>query len=237
MKQYFSDTCNVLTNLDAVSDSPFPYAATQACLPSELYKELVCARPSYEIIVGKKPKPSNSRVDMSAIAVLRNENVKSIWKDFVLYHTSHDFYLQVIKKFAKYFPGMEHKRTAIRGSGNKADVYLDCQIGVNTPTKIKGTVGGPHLDAKEQIWAGLMYMRDLSDNAGGDLSIYECSGEPKMYGKRQVDRANLVERAKILYEPNTFVCFASTPRSIHGVGEREITDKPRLLVNFVMEVA
>lgn len=237
----FSDTLNILSNLGPINEYPYPYAVTEYCLPEEVYTALAQTRPSWNVLACGRGEENNVRVDAPAFYMLQNKQLHPIWRDFIEYHTSHEFYLQILDRFGpffrEYYPHLDLKnfRTARRYSGEDADIYLDCQIGINTPVKKKSTVSVPHLDSPKELWAGLLYMRDPADNAGGDLVVYKCLDMPKMYSKRLIHDDGLQWVERIPYEANYLACFVNSPFSIHSVTEREITDKPRLLVNFSLE--
>lgn len=236
----FSDTCNVLSSV-TVQDYPYPFGYSPFGLPADLYNDLSMCRPAPEQIAGHRYYENNKRVDLRAVDALRSDFVDELWKSFIRYHTSHDFYRVILSKFGRYFHeyypqyDFENFTTAVRYSGDKADIYLDCQIGINTPVKEKSSVSIPHLDHPSELWAGLLYMKEPDDNAGGDLLVYKCRDLPREFGKRQIFEDSLIEIQKIPYQPNMFACFMNSPFSIHAVTEREVTTKPRLLVNFSVE--
>lgn len=238
----FSNTCNVLTNLSKTKEMPFPYAGAFDCFPADIYKQLAENRPPWQAIAGDKKEHNNRRVDLSAFAALKSETLAPIWKDFIRYHTSHDFYLQILEKFEfhfrQYHPQLTHLKkykTAIRYSEDVADIYLDCQLSINTPVKEKCTVNMPHIDNPLELWASLLYMKEPDDTAGGDLVLHGCVKPPKFYGKREAALDCIRPILQIPYAPNVFVCFVNSPMSIHSVTEREVTDKPRLMVNISLE--
>lgn len=240
MIKYFNDTCNVLSNVQ-VREFPFPHAATLECLPAELYYMLAQNRPDWKYIAEGYASQNNKRVDLPALHALASPQVADIWKDFIEYHVSHDFYLQILEKFGPYFQqyyphlNLRDFTTAPRYSYAKADIYLDCQISVNTPVTEESTVSLPHLDSNQELWASLLYMKEEDDNAGGDLILHKCRGIPKMYGKRLIRNEDLIAYSKIPYKANAMACFINTPYSIHSVTRRQITEKPRLLVNMSLE--
>lgn len=240
MTRFFNDTVNILSNVN-VREFPYPHGVTLECLPPELYRMLAQARPDWEFIAEGYKSQNNKRVDLPAVHALNSYHVPDIWKDFIDYHVSHSFYLRVLDRFEPYFKefypelNLREFTTAPRYSQQKADIYLDCQIGVNTPVREEGTVSYPHLDSNQELWAALMYMRADDDYAGGDLIIHKCKEIPQMYGKRQIRKESLIPYERIPYKANTLACFVNTPYSIHSVTNRKVTEKPRLLVNLSLE--
>lgn len=242
MSKYFSDTCNILSGIAGIQEFPFPFAVTKQCFPEEIYNELVKTRPSWKAIMCGREIENNKRIDMPASLLLKSDHLAPIWRDFIEYHTSRNFYLKILDKFEGYFEEfyphltiMRKYKTAIRYSGDEADIYLDCQLSINTPVKEKSTVNTPHVDNPLELWASLLYMRDPEDTAGGDLVIHKCVRPPIFQGRREAEQDCIRNYARVGYQPNTFVCFVNSPISIHSVTERDITDSPRLLVNISLE--
>lgn len=235
MIKYFSDTSNILTNINRESEFPFPYAYTMYATPH--YQRLVESRPSWQFIAQGNDE-NNKRIDLKAIDALSME-IPLVWRDFIEYHTSEAFYHKILDRFGAYFNEFYPKDYRKLKCGlryrDQADIYLDCQIGINTPVKEKGTVSKPHLDNPNELFAILFYMPLPDDTAGGDLVIYKCRDFPRMYDKRQIMSEELIEQKIIPYAPNTMACFMNSPFSIHSVTEREVTEKPRLLVNISLE--
>lgn len=212
------------------------------CLPKDLYDELVKTRLPWETIAGDKKGENNVRADFSASQAYNEPGISEIWKDFLDYHTSASFYNQILKKFGgfflQYYPAVDFSKfkVAPRFTTMEGDIYLDCQMGINTPVTERGTVSKPHLDNPNSVWAALLYMKEPDDNAGGHFRVFKCRDLPIDKGERQIDERGLIENAKIFYNPNTMVCFMNSPFSVHSVTDREVTDKPRLLVNFTLEL-
>lgn len=222
--------------MELVAERPFPLMMTGNCLPH--YEELASTRPHWKLIAGKN-RENNKRIDVGASEALKMD-IAPVWREFITYHTSQEFYGVLLQHFREHFQREYPKvnfDTLKVGMRNKdyADIYLDCLISINTPVITKSTVSKPHLDHPKELWAALLYMKEPDDNAGGDLVIYDCPN-PEVRGKRQVSNA-VKEVITIPYAANTMVCFMNTPNAVHAVTEREVTDKPRLMVNFVLEFA
>jgi len=184
---------------------PYPHVVIENCLPDDVYEELEKFYPKHEDIVqiakpGRTSIAANRRVDLRASMVFSKKNgidsnkqiVSKAWEEFIRYHSSREFYEEVIdlfgeEVFTKYHGGLEEKyglklremETEVRlmsRKKNPAPVTLDAQIGVNTPV-IKGQsrVRGLHVDNAHELYAGLMYFRDKNDPAkGGNLEVFEC---------------------------------------------------------------
>ncbi|CAL6288488.1 unnamed protein product [Bathycoccus prasinos] len=178
---------------------PYPHVVIENCLPDDVYEELEKFYPKHEDIVqiakpGRTSIAANTRVDLRASMVLSSKKqiVSKAWEEFIRYHSSREFYEEVIdlfgeEVFTKYHGRLEEKyglklremETEVRlmsRKKNPATVTLDAQIGVNTPV-IKGQsrVRGLHVDNAHELYAGLLYFRDKNDPAkGGNLEVFEC---------------------------------------------------------------
>lgn len=240
---------NILQNIDngSVFFEPFPYLIINNALPQELYKELSSNYPSNEIIAGDDLLKNNIRYQLSVETTIENLHVSQIWKDFVFYHTSKEFYIEVLNVFGeeldKYYSHLGNlysKNTHWRKKNTKTfphqKIALDCQIGINSPVFKKSSVINAHLDNPVELYAGLFYLREPEDNGGGHLIIYRQKDKTKRYPHKveipnyELEIENIVE-----YQPNTFVLMMCTPQSIHGVSPREVTNYSRRLVNIIAE--
>lgn len=234
MLQYFNDTLNILGSIE-VGEYPFPLGKTYSCLPPELYGLLANNRPSIS------HSGNNKRHNIFASEIIGNNAIHEVWRNFAVYHTSQNFYKIILKKFGRYFNqfypqyDFDKLKCGIRNSGQNADIYLDCQICINSPVSSKSTVSVPHLDEPHELWAALFYMREPNDYAGGDLIIHKYRQIPVMTGKRCIDPNDLMNVDIIRYEPNSLACFMNSALSVHSVTERQITDKCRMFCNINLE--
>ncbi|KAK3289527.1 hypothetical protein CYMTET_3049, partial [Cymbomonas tetramitiformis] len=122
---------------------PYPYVVVRNALEPALYAELETAFLKDEEIFelsGAKQELQNHRLDIWAKTALEHAKVPDLWKDFVAYHVSRDFYDEVHALFASdiqrthplkrgYQTGMRFRDEAT------SDVLLDAQIAINTPVK------------------------------------------------------------------------------------------------------
>ena len=212
-----------------VNDWPFPHVVIEDCLPGDLYRELLHYRPPYDAILANRSPQSNRRLDVNAAQLLAWNNLPAVWRKFIEYHTSQDFWQEIVEVF-----GLEDDG-ALAGVRfkDKTEIQMDCQIGVNTPVLERSRVRGPHVDNPVEIFGGLLYMGD--EQKGGDLLIYEPVEPLLFHGKAEVHDFRVRPVKSVRYKHNTFVGFINLPHSVHGVTPREKTPDPRWLVNFVAE--
>ena len=206
-----SNMCSVLNNKLNIKfvDSPYPYLIIDNALPTRYYEKLNQAFPTYDkIIKGDIVNASKYKENFSyrynASKSLIDSEIPNIWREFISFHTSfkfvEDFYSIFNNSINKFYPDSRGKlpnvnNTGVRFAGNHY-FNLDCQFVINTPTKGKTSVIGPHLDNPKEFYAALLYMRDPNDDSiGGNLTTYSFKSKPSFYGKSRVreETINLIE--------------------------------------------
>lgn len=212
-----------------VKDWPFPHVVIEDCLPWDYYRKLLEYRPPYSVVLGGRKPGNNQRLDLHAAQLLAWDNLPTVWREFIGFHTSQAFWQQVVETFGLEDDGA---RAGVRFR-DKSEIVLDCQIGVNTPVKQRSRVRGPHVDNPVEIFGGLLYMGD--EQKGGDLVIYEPVEPLLFHGKAEVHDFRVRPVQTVRYAHNTFVGFINLPHSVHGVTPREVTPDPRWLVNVIAE--
>ncbi|WP_421761140.1 hypothetical protein [Devosia sp.] len=237
-----------------VKTSPYPLLVLDGALPVELYTALEKSFPS-TLAMGVYDKKNNHRWNYSNSKARRNWLIPQIWKQFLAYHSSQQFYDEIIALFEgpikKAYPGrfengeLGKMRAGARNvdpEGSR-DVFLDAMISGNSPVTVANSVRTTHVDAGDKLFSGLLYMRpDGYDAIGGDLTISRFRPEytaDKMANFRgqyvyDEDRVEVIET--VPYAKNRLVLFINTLDSLHGVTVRQPTRHQRLFVNLVGEV-
>ena len=178
----------------------------------------------------------------------------SIWKDFIEFHTSKVFFMQLVEIFRKDMEKIYPKIIDIIDKENNQENFLnirneknkkkfnfvaDCQPGINTPTIYRSSVRESHLDNSAELFAGLFYLRDNLDNSsGGDLEVMEIKKNKKaiFYKKSLVqNQSDLHVYKEIKYDKNKVIFFLNTKDSIHRISPRSETNIPRNLTNIIFE--
>ena len=231
----------------SIERHPYPHGFSLNALPDDEYHALYDSRPDWRVIAGSRAGEDNVRIDWGALECLASDQISDVWKEFITRHVSPKCWLAFVKKWGDTirlaYPWLESyhgKRledfdVLPRGINDWADIYLDCQIGINTPTSGNKSVIGAHLDNPTELYGSLLYMRDPEDVASaGDFWIGRLPPIIKVNGKRLVDYGCVPHRT-VAYQANTYAGFINTAHSIHGVTTRHASDKPRLLVNFSVE--
>tara|TARA_A100001011_G_C14273753_1_gene828201 strand:+ start:1305 stop:2039 length:735 start_codon:yes stop_codon:yes gene_type:complete len=237
---------------------PYPHIVINEALPERLYNELhrtYISDESLKEFWETSSLENNKRYQIEGKLkwALDNNIYSKAWEEFIKYHTSKKFFKEVVQLFGeglikKYHPSLDKKfpnlmkaPVKIREKGNKdVAISMDVQPGINSPVLRRSSVIGPHVDNKNEIYAGLFYMRlNEDDSIGGNLQIY--SHKDNLVITEKFDRKKLPDKSKlklvktIPYSKNTFVLFINSNMSFHGVADREITPYNRRLVNIIAE--
>jgi hypothetical protein len=232
-----------------ISLQPYAHHTRQNAVPADLYRQLEAEFPDLETILnGRAETGSNIAVRLTAKQVLSDRRVSPLWRKFFEYHTSGNYWQQVARLFGSHlrqeFPNLEERvgrpvedwRVVPRGFGGDADIRLDCQFVMNTPVRQVASVKTPHVDLCDKVFSALFYFRDPLDKvSGGDLDIYRWRRAPRFIKHRSMERD--VELVKTIpYAANSYLCFVNSPRAVHGVSPRGITNIPRRYINFIAEL-
>jgi hypothetical protein len=233
---------------DDVLDIPYPHYASPNMLPAQVYAALEADFPRLDSILNGRDTLSNQAVRMTVKQVLNDRRISPLWREFFAYHTSGEYWRDVVRlfgeRFRRAFPSLEERvgrryedwRVVPRGFAGEADIHLDCQFVMNTPVTEVGSVKTAHVDLCDKIFSALLYFRAAGDDTpGGDFEIYRWRRAPRFVKHRTLDRD--VEKVKIVkYEANTYACFLNSEQAVHGVSPRGITNVPRRYINFIAEL-
>lgn len=249
---------NILQNFDKnfYFSKPFPYFVIEKCFSDKIYEMLF---KDYNLIIDYLEKKNdtknlnNIRLQINSENFLKEDKFKkTIWYDFVKYHTSKEFLNNLVEIFYDdlnvYYPRIlsslknhnnDENFLKIRDKVNNNHKFvIDCQPGINTPVIKKSNVRGPHVDNPVEIFGGLFYLRDDNDiSDGGDLEIYD-TGNQKIYfeGKAEVQNTKRLKKVKTYkYGKNKCIFFLNSSKTIHGISARAETKFTRNLTNFAIE--
>ena len=233
-----------------VVDAPYAHYTTAGAVPAATYAALEADFPSLETIIDGRTGPitNNQAVRMTVKQVLNDRRISPLWREFFEYHTSAEYWLDVVRlfgdRFRQQFPDLEAEvgrryedwRVMPRGFGGDADIHLDCQFVMNTPVTEVSSVKTAHVDLCDKIFSALFYFRDARDDtAGGDLELYRWRRRPRFIKHRTMDRD--IEKVKVVgYAANAYTCFVNSERAVHAVSPRGITEIPRRYINFIAEL-
>lgn len=247
------------TSADVVMD-PYPHLVVKNALPENYYSELERTYPSISSLkqlmqdaISEQPdnkklkrtlrhlKRRNRRVNIPSAFAMKSQQITPLWQDFVSYHSSAEFFHEMVDVFGpaieKTSPKFPAKESSIsrRGSSESTDVTMETLIAMNTPSWLGGNITGPHTDHPSKLFIGLFYLRMPEDEAGGDLLIYRRT-EPVTAKNLKWPKENSVQAvARVKYEPNTLVLLLNSDQSVHGVTTRKASKYPRRFVNLIAE--
>lgn len=256
---------SILANVtcDDVRHLPFPHVVIRDCLPAPYFQALASAYPRNETIldyckthphrrfnfIDGEAKP-NDRFDVSAFQALEHPGpMPEVWLEFIRYHTSRKFFLEVLDVFGEAirlaYPWLERKlgkpleslSTGVRFRSD-CDISLDCQVGINTPSKSMSSVRRVHTDAGVELFAALLYFRARDDDTpGGDLELLRWKNpRRKRFIGSEADESATELVDTVPYAPNTMVLFLNTQDALHAVTDRAPSPHTRRLVNIIGEV-
>lgn len=234
---------------EGIQTKPFAHLVRDRVFGEGIYKRLAATFPPPQRFVnGLKDIVSNQAVRIPAGDVVGNPEFDPLWQEFFAYHTSREFWLEIVKLMGKDIraahPNLEKmigKKledfvVTRRGSAEKGDVMLDALFVVNTPVTKESSVRPAHVDSEDEIFAGLFYMRAEDDTTpGGDLSLYHFKGRPQ-FGKHYAELSDVIEDKVVPYGPNRFTAFVNSPASVHGVTPRPPTSDFRRYINIIATV-
>jgi len=240
-------------------NKPYPHFELNNAFNDEIYSEL---KKDYVNFINffkrnEEFKKNNIRMQINSNELLEdNYFKKSIWGDFIRYHTSIEFFKKIIDIFyediLKFYPEInkllnysyfeDSNFLGIRKfkDNNRYNFVADCQPGINTPCLERIAVRGPHVDNPVELIGGLFYLRDeLDKSLGGDLVIHKINRDTKKIyfkGKAEVENIQDLTNAKTLkYKKNYAVFFINSIVSIHSITAREKTNHVRCLTNIIFE--
>lgn len=237
---------SVIQNVNSLLHNPYPHVCIEDALPEKIYNELEETFPE-ELVCSTQPHDGGITYRYKANPALIDRKIPQIWQDFFDYHTSKDYFKEVISLFEpsieKHYPhlldDLHQQSVAVRDVQEGGHFITDCQFVVHEPVDQTGTSRTPHIDNPVEIYAGLLYMRKPGDNSkGGNFTIHETTDEITMVNKtlgRQVE--DHLHRAvkQVPYKRNTFCMFLNVLDSVHSVTPRIGATERRRSINIIGE--
>jgi hypothetical protein len=242
-----------------IRHEPYAHVVVEDCLPARLYAELARTFPADETILRLEKSAKrgrarpNSRHDVGAQGVSSNPDCFSrSWQEFVGYHVSNVFFQEFIglmgPEIMAAYPELERRlgrplrelRTGILDTpeADDCELALDCHIGINTPSRRRGSVRRVHTDAPDELFAALIYFRAENDRAaGGDLEIFQWKrDQAHLFVGSEVAESDAEPSYTVVTNPNTAVIFINSATALHAVSARSPSLVSRRLVNIMGRV-
>uniref|UniRef100_UPI003F6B9DE1 hypothetical protein n=1 Tax=Pseudomaricurvus sp. TaxID=2004510 RepID=UPI003F6B9DE1 len=164
-----------------VKTTPYPHIIIENALDPELFETLQNSLPPAETIMDGKPQ-KDTWYDYPACKVTQNQSISELWRDFFSYHTSSDFFHELLSLFGeeirRLYPDIEEQlnkplekaNVGMRPGGRAdrlakdADISMECQFYVNYTMKER-EIRGYHIDRPSELFAALLYFRQPEDNS------------------------------------------------------------------------
>ena len=237
---------SVIQNVKSLLHNPYPHVCVEDALPEKIYNELEETFPE-ELVCSTQPHDGGITYRYKANPALIDRKIPQIWQDFFDYHTSEDYFKEVISLFEpsieKHYPhlldDLHQQSVAVLDVQEGGHFITDCQFVVHEPVDQTGTSRTPHIDNPVEIYAGLLYMRKPGDDSkGGNFTIHETTDKITMVNKtlgRQVE--DHLHRAvkQVPYKRNVFCMFLNVLDSVHSVTPRIGATERRRSINIIGE--
>ena len=238
-------------NQISIEQNPFPHIVIYDALPQDLANFLT----SNFLFSSFHSNVNNARYDIPASRLSEIENLPIPWKEFIEFHTSQEFFAELIKIFGheiikqnrNSFPSISsllNMRVGTRNldSTENCDIYLDAQISTNSAVTSISSVREIHLDHTNKLFSGMLYLRQPDDDSnGGNLNLYKWKDgythrDKLKYYKESLDSRHVDFYKQVTYQNNTCIIFLNSIDALHAVTPREITNYQRTFVNFIGEL-
>ena len=232
---------SILQKTPKVLKDPYPHFIIHDALPEELYNHLEKEWPN-EQLLQTKPFDNGICYRLKADEMLKPSVVPAVWRESTEYHTSLEFFNEVITVFGDLLPEITKlgKSLSPRGWDKGGDhIGTDCQVVMHRPIDFSSRT--PHIDNPREIYAGLLYMPYDDDRSkGGEFQIHQIDEditEVNKSGGREIPKNKQGRIFKsVPYKKNTFVMFLNTSsRSVHSVSPRINATMHRRSVNIIAE--
>lgn len=238
---------SVIQNATKVETDPYPYLCIEGALPDHIYQELNDTFPE-QLITSTNPYHDGTCYRYKMKECVEIGQPPAIWQDFFAYHTSPEYFRACTELFAssivnhygeEFYENLKASKVTTRGIDSSGFYVTDCQFVVHEPIDQTRTSRTPHIDNPQEIYAGLLYMRQQGDNApGGNFTIHRTTGEITEVNKslgRQVDNSLHVPHYEVPYMANNFCMFLNVKHSVHGVTPRIAPSMRRRSINMIGE--
>ena len=217
---------------------PYPHFVIEDALPQRIYDQLEKEWPEAQLL-STEPFDQGICYRLKADEMLKPGKVSNLWKEFTEYHTSIEFYKDMVQVFGEFVPAVENLSLSPRGwdTGNDK-IGTDCQTVMHKPIDFSSRTA--HIDNPREIYAALLYMPYKNDKStGGEFQIHETHAdilEVNKNGGREVnEKAGEVVKT-VPYRPNTLVVFCNnSTRCVHSVSSRKDAVLHRRSVNIIAE--
>ena len=228
---------SILQNAKSISDYPYPHVIIEDALPQKIFDELYNTLPE-AYVANKVAGPDFSR--RAKYHVLNEDKwpITNLWKDFFEYHTSRQFFDEVINLFGNHVHKLPIPPAKIKTGKGKAasniNCYLDCQFVRHDVIEEGQSTRTPHFDNLMEIYAGLLYFKRHEDTSiGGHFHVHDQKEQPKVDGQNNAISNPGPIHNTATYKNNTVALFLNNRYAIHSVEPRTGKQFPRWSINII----
>lgn len=227
------------------NDFPFPHVRSSPCLPAEQYEALLLSLPAPALFTPVKSASNASRSVIDSSRLIEQPEIGSEWKWLAAQHTDPAFWQQVLERFgAQLHAGFHAVEQSLRrpmsrwkvarlGSGESADVHLDCRLVMEIAPSQREA---PHVGRSTIIWLGRLDLLDPAQQASGaDLQLFRALPGLR-YDADRPPRGGVVHEVTVPPQANRFVGFVNGPQAIHALGPRPPGAAPLYHVEFLAQI-
>jgi hypothetical protein len=227
---------SVLQNLKKVNAKPYPHVIIENALDENIFNELKSKLPE-SYVAGQPVGPDQSKRVKYHVLQEDDWPISNLWKEFFEFHTSKEFFDQVLDMWEPFNVKYAVARDSIViGKGKaygKANCYTDCQFVRHNVVPEGATTRTPHVDNKNEVYAGLLYFKH-DNSTGGGFNIHK---QPFESGWDSKQNNELYEPGPIVdtceYKDNNFVMFFNQKYAVHSVEPRAGVQSPRWSINII----
>lgn len=227
---------SVLQNLKKVNAKPYPHVIIENALDENIFNELKSKLPE-SYVAGQPVGPDQSKRVKYHVLQEDDWPISNIWKEFFEFHTSKEFFDQVLDMWEPFNVKYAVARDSIvigKGKAHgKANCYTDCQFVRHNVVAEGVTTRTPHVDNKNEVYAGLLYFKH-DNSTGGGFNIHK---QPFESGWDSKQNNELYEPGPIVdtceYKDNNFVMFFNQKYAVHSVEPRAGVQSPRWSINII----
>lgn len=227
---------SVLQNLKKVNAKPYPHVIIENALDENIFNELKSKLPE-SYVAGQPVGPDQSKRVKYHVLQEDDWPISNIWKEFFEFHTSKEFFDQVLDMWEPFNVKYAVARDSIViGKGKaygKANCYTDCQFVRHNVVAEGVTTRTPHVDNKNEVYAGLLYFKH-DNSTGGGFNIHKqtfVSGWDSKQNNELYEPGPIVDTCE--YKDNNFVMFFNQKYAVHSVEPRAGVQSPRWSINII----
>ena len=227
---------SVLQNLKKVNAKPYPHVIIENALDENIFNELKSKLPE-SYVAGQPVGPDQSKRVKYHVLQEDDWPISNLWKEFFEFHTIKEFFDQVLDMWEPFNVKYAVARDSIvigKGKAHgKANCYTDCQFVRHNVVAEGVTTRTPHVDNKNEVYAGLLYFKH-DNSTGGGFNIHKqtfVSGWDSKQNNELYEPGPIVDTCA--YKDNNFVMFFNQKYAVHSVEPRAGVQSPRWSINII----